>query len=132
MSQDQTKKKIGVVVMCLTPEKKEEIEATFRAKYGSEYEIKVMSPEEFKASEYPQAVFVDEVPAMNYLNMLPIIDPSTLTEEQREKIKKMYAEDLWYAQHYKPSDKANHTNREISVGRVRLYRKIFGMQFFEE
>lgn len=66
MSQEQTKKKIGVVVMCLTPEKKEEIEATFRAKYGSEYEIKVMSPEEFKASEYPQAVFIDEVPAMNY------------------------------------------------------------------
>ena len=62
----------------------------------------------------------------------PIINPSTLTEEQRKRIKKMYAEDLWYAQHYKPSDKANHTNRGICVGRVRLYRTIFGDDFFKE
>ena len=29
---------------------------------------------------------------------------------------KRKAEDLRYAQHYKPSDKANHTNQEICVG----------------
>lgn len=67
MSQESSKKKIGIVAMSpLTPEKKEEIEKAFRAKYGADYEIEVLSSEEFKASEHPQAVFIDEVQALNY------------------------------------------------------------------
>ncbi len=70
----------------------------------------------------------------------PIINPASLTEEQREAIKALYGPEyeyfLYYTKAIKGATTANRKfyigQREIILGRIRLYYKFFGKDFFEK
>ncbi len=70
----------------------------------------------------------------------PIIDPSTLTDEQREAIRAIYAPEyeyvLYYTKKMKSATIANKKfyckQREIVIGRIRLFHKLFGVNMFEK
>ena len=70
----------------------------------------------------------------------PIIDPSTLTEEQRKKIRKMYSYEYEYAVSYtakmkdaSPASRQTYCNqREVILSRTRLFHTLFGTDFFKK
>ncbi len=69
----------------------------------------------------------------------PIINPSTLTKEQREAIRAIHALEyeraLYYTKKMKSTTKANKEfyckQREILLSRIRLLHKLFGASVFE-
>lgn len=83
-----------------------------------------------------QDAFIDGI---NHIMQLPLCD--RLTAEEKERVRKMYGEELGMAQHFHAKAKASNDIscrqhyyglREPYISRMKLLERLFGADFFKE
>lgn len=104
-----------------------------------EYAAKLNYSMEAKHNMCPQDFEIAFCDGANYVFNLPLA--SRLTAEEKERVRKMYAEELGMAQHFHSKAKASNDLsckkhyfelREPYISRMKLLERIFGADFFNE